>query len=346
MNERLDRIEEELKKALPDAADLSWVVWAADEEIQDPTLSTYDMFCEPARDLVKRGGKRWRPLLMTYVAEMLGGEVCAAIAYKLAAVVELPHNGSLIIDDIEDDSEWRRGAPAVHLLYGRDVSINAGNLLYYLPTKIIDSIDVEDAKRLELYKIYSRYLRRVHLGQGLDIAWHREPGLIPSPEEYEQMCRFKTGCFAGMSAEIGACIAASDHDVIRASGLLAEKIGVGFQIKDDVINLRTGNPGKFRGDDIVENKKSLPIILYLQSHPERMDSVLETFAFAKRAGIHESSSVIDELITKMMESGSIDAAEERAKELFQEAMDEILRIYPESRARVELTAMLNSFMDS
>jgi geranylgeranyl pyrophosphate synthase len=344
MRDRRESIEQGLQKILPERVSPSWISWVADEEIEDPSLEVYDRFCEPGRDLLKRGGKRWRPLLMAYVAEILGGTKCAAIAYELAAVVELPHTGSLIIDDIEDDSLWRRGAAAVHMIYGSDLSINAGNLLYYLPTRIIDTIDIADGKRLALYRIYARYLRRVHLGQGLDIAWHNDVQLIPSVGEYEQMCRFKTGCLAGMSAEIGACIATDDQQIIRRSGLLAEKIGVGFQIKDDVINLRTGNPGKHRGDDIVENKKSLPVILYLQRHPERTGDVQETFEQAKAQGIFAASEQIEQFIEQMLSSGVVDEADRRAAELLQEALDEIYDLYPPCSARDELTAMLEGFL--
>ncbi len=346
MNRRLERIEQELSKVLPDTVESWWIDWIADEEVKGATLKTYELFCEPARDLIRRGGKRWRPYLMVLVAEMLGGEESAEIAYQLASVVELPHTGSLIIDDIEDSSQWRRGGPAVHTIYGMDISINAGNLLYYLPTKAIDAVGLDDARRLRIYQIYAKYLRRVHFGQGLDIAWHRDMRLIPSPEEYEQMCRYKTGCLAGMSAEIGASAATDDPETVSRAGDLAEKIGVGFQIKDDVINLKTGNPGKQRGDDIVENKKSLPIILYLTAYPERIDSVLSVFELARKRGLEGAAAEVEGLIEDMRVSGVIAAAERRAEELLREAIEEIRELFDPSDVRDELVSMLKGFIAS
>ena len=106
---------------------------------------------------------------MVLCCELAGGE--AEEALPLAPVVEFPHNGSLIVDDIEDSSDLRRGEPAVHKIYGEDMSINTGNLLYFLPTFLIDESDFSDELKLRLYRYYTVNLRRLHFGQGLDIQW-------------------------------------------------------------------------------------------------------------------------------------------------------------------------------
>lgn len=346
MHNRLDRIEEELKQAMPDAITQHWVDTVSEEHIPSADTEVFDRFCEPGRDLLRRGGKRWRPLMMVYTAEMLGGVQAAEAAYHLTPVVEFPHNGSLIIDDIEDDSDWRRGDRAVHLKYGTDVSINAGNLLYYLPTHLIDSAPVDDRIRLQIYQIYAKYLRRVHLGQGLDITWHNHPEIIPSLEEYEQMCRYKTGCLAGMSAQIGAAAASAAPEVILQAGITAEKIGVGFQIKDDVINLKTGNPGKKRGDDIVENKKSMPIIIYLRRFPERFSQVQEVFDIAREKGIEGAEREIESLISDLLSSGAVAEAEARSMSLLNEALEEIRVGHTPCEARAELLSMIERFIRS
>nr|MBC8452737.1 polyprenyl synthetase family protein [Spirochaetota bacterium] len=268
MHKKTDRIEKQLRAILPGIIDAVWVNTTAGDEINKPTLEYYREMCKPASDLIRRGGKRWRPLLLVMIAEAVGGPDTADLAYSLAPVVEFPHTGSLIIDDIEDNSDWRRGGAAIHKKYGTDISINAGNLLYYLPTVCIETPLLSSELKLSVYRIYAKYLRRVHLGQGLDIVWHRKPDLFPSVQEYLQMCRFKTGCLAGLSAELGAAVAGGSEEQIITSGRIAEKIGVGFQIRDDVQNLSTGNPGKRRGDDIVEGKKSLPVILHVNMQPE------------------------------------------------------------------------------
>ncbi|MGM0432742.1 MAG: polyprenyl synthetase family protein [Spirochaetota bacterium] len=346
MDSLKERIEAELSRVFPQRADPSWIEWVADGTVIGAENPAYDMFCEPARDLIQRGGKRWRPRLMLLIAKMLGGQQSLAAAERLVSVVELPHNGSLIIDDIEDGSHWRRGEPAVHVTYGQDLAINAGNLLYFLPTRVIDEAPLDVEAKLHMYQIYAKYLRRVHFGQGLDIVWHRNADLFPTPEEYEQMCRFKTGCLAGMSAEIGAAVAGSDRKLIDRIGSLAEVIGVGFQIQDDIVNLETGNPGKQRGDDIVENKKSLPVILYVLEDQLRKQRLSEVFALAAEQGYERAEKEIVAVIDDIKESGALEKAHDRAKQLLHEASEEIHSIFPASPERKVLLTMLEDFLSA
>ncbi len=93
------------------------------------------------------------------------------------------------------------------------------------------------------------------MGQGLDIQWHNNHECFPLVDEYLQMCRYKTGSLARMAAEIGVAAGGGSDDRALEMGCACEEMGVGFQILDDVVNLTTGNPGKKRGDDIVEGKK-------------------------------------------------------------------------------------------
>ncbi len=347
MNEWLERIELELQNVLPARINQQWAADVAAEAVPVPDASYYQELADPAIDLVQRGGKRWRPLLMVLVAEALGGKGAACRAYPLVPVVELPHTGSLIIDDIEDSAEIRRGEAAAHIRYGLDISINAGNLLYYLPTICIDRADLSVDTKLELYQIYAKYLRRVHLGQGLDIVWHRTPELFPHQEEYLQMCRFKTGCLAGMSAELGGAAAEADPAVRKALGSIAETIGVGFQIRDDIQNLTVGNPGKRRGDDIIEGKKSLPIIMHLKRHPADNTTIAELFSRAKDRHADESavSAAIEAVIARITDSGAIEAAAELGEMYMKNALAGLQQIpqLKESEARSLLFQLVKEF---
>ena len=95
-------------------------------------------------------------------------------AMELTPIVEIVHNGTLIIDDIEDNSERRRGKPSIHKLFGIDMSINTANLMYFLPTCIIDSCSLTDIKKNLIYKYFLDNMRRLHLCQGLDILGHKD----------------------------------------------------------------------------------------------------------------------------------------------------------------------------
>jgi len=344
MLKRIDRIEKQLRTVLPEIIDAAWVNTVAGSVISKPTLEYYREMCQPASDLLNRGGKRWRPLLLVMIAEAIGGTDVAESAYLLTPIVEFPHTGSLIIDDIEDNSDWRRGGAAVHKKYGTDISINAGNLLYYLPTVCIDSAPLSSVQKLSVYRIYAKYLRRVHLGQGLDIVWHRNPDLFPSVQEYLQMCSFKTGCLAGLSAELGAAIAGGSEEQIVSSGRIAEKIGVGFQIRDDVQNLSTGNPGKRRGDDIVEGKKSLPVILHVNMQPGDSDRIAQLFSAAREAGVDLADREIKEAIGMISASGALEKAAETGDDMLKEAMEEVVNIFPASSARDEIIQLIQSFL--
>ncbi len=342
MVDRLQRIESEIQYILPDKANTPWFEEVCGAQGVDVDLSILDTFCEPARDLIRRGGKRWRPLLMVLTAEALGGEEAAELAYPLTPVVELPHNGSLIVDDIEDRSDMRRGAPAVHMTFGIDISINAGNLIYFLPTACIDRSSLSEKLQLQVYRIYSTYLRRVHFGQGFDIAWHRDLSYVPDHDSYQLMCMLKTGCLAGMAAEIGAVVADAEEQVVGSLGRAAQRLGVAFQVMDDVVNLETGNPGKMRGDDIVEGKKSLPMILALErsgKHREELEYLLGRVRSEYRRSA-DVQPLIERVISRITSLGALEEARNRAEALYEAVYDEYDRLLPSGSAREELLALL------
>jgi octaprenyl-diphosphate synthase len=156
----------------------------------------------PLNALLQRAGKRWRPLVMVLTAQSFGQNEEDSLYFT--PLVELPHSGSLVIDDIEDGSTLRRQLPAIHLMYGLDCAINSANLAYFSPTSLIDNYRCNDKLKYLIYKSYSKAMRSVHLGQGLDIAWHNDALFIPNVQQYYTMCRLKTGALAAMAAEVGA----------------------------------------------------------------------------------------------------------------------------------------------
>ena len=311
-NKRLEKIEAALKSWLPDNADTAWAERIFPGVGGKVNIESINTMIEPLRDILSRGGKRWRPLLMTLICESLGG---GEAAIPLSPLVEFPHNASLIHDDIEDDSDERRGKPAVHKIYGIDTAINSGSFFYFLSTCCID-YSGSFAKEI-IYKLWSECLRRLHLGQSMDINWHREVSFVPGLEEYYLMCGMKTGSLARLAAELGSCTAGATPEKTLELGDAAEKMGIGFQILDDVKNLTTGNPGKKRGDDVVEGKKSLPVLLYLHKYPEKQKKVFYCFHAAKENGI--AAPEVEDLIDILISSGVITEAEEKGRSLINEA---------------------------
>jgi octaprenyl-diphosphate synthase len=167
----------------------------------------------------------------------------------------------------------------------------------------------------------------------MDIKWHRDFACVPDPAEYELMCRLKTGALARLAAVLGVYAGyagkASGPPVAQeifqeralvqaeAFGCAAEKLGVGFQILDDIKNLRAGNPGKKRGDDIVEGKKSLPALLFLSKHPKKAPLVERCFRAAHEGGT--SAPEVEELIGEFEAAGVLEMAADRGLALIEEA---------------------------
>jgi octaprenyl-diphosphate synthase len=262
----------------------------------------------PIRDLVARGGKRWRPLLMLLACEAAGG---GEKALPLAPLVEFSHTASLMHDDIEDNSPERRGKPACHLLYGVDTALNAGSFLYFLASACVETANLPPPQKTAVYALWTEYLRRLHLGQAYDIAWHREPAFMPSIDDYFRMCGLKTGCLARFAAELGLLLAGSPPGA-EELGQAAQDLGIGFQILDDVKNLTEGLPGKRRFDDFVEGKKSLPLLFFLQGNSTaRQKLVVETFARAKIQGPDAPENSV--LYNAMQDAGCVEAAETEGK---------------------------------
>jgi octaprenyl-diphosphate synthase len=267
---------------------------------------------------------------MTLICESLDG---GDGALPLTPLVEFCHNASLIHDDIEDNSDERRGQPAIHVRYGIDTAINGGCFLYFLPLVCINAWDASVERKNQVFTLWGEHIRRLHLGQAMDIYWHRDFSSLPSLEEYDLMCRLKTGClarFAAVLGVIGAMVGSAGHlrknegILIKKLGGAAEKLGVGFQILDDVKNLTTGNPGKKRGDDVVEGKKSLPVLLYLHRQNDGGTLVGRCFSAARGGGT--SAPEVEELIWELTVTGVLREAEQRGQGLINEARDLFSRV--------------------
>ncbi|MDR2574985.1 MAG: polyprenyl synthetase family protein, partial [Treponema sp.] len=170
---RLEKIEGVLDQWLPEAPDSVWL-----EKVFVPFTPTGTggfvspelaaSLIQPGWDLVKRGGKRWRPLLMVLAAECVAGESGGEAALSLTPLVEFPHNASLIHDDIEDSSDERRGKPAVHIIYGEDTAINAGAFMYFLPLACLSAWKGNPQIKEQIWATWARHMRALHLGQAMD----------------------------------------------------------------------------------------------------------------------------------------------------------------------------------
>jgi octaprenyl-diphosphate synthase len=351
-NIQIKKIEAELEKWLPGFNDTGMAsfqasstssAWAQDvfpEDIKKIDDESLRVLLTPLKDMLSRGGKRWRPLLMTLVCESLGG---GDASLPLAPLIEFSHNATLIHDDIEDDSEERRGKPAIHKIYGVDTAINSGSFFYFLALSCIEAYTGEN--KALIYKLWAKYMRGLHLGQAIDISWHRKVSFIPAIDEYFVMCGLKTGSLARLATEAGAYVAGAGADIAARFGDAAEKLGISFQILDDVKNLTTGVPGKLRGDDVVEGKKSLPVLLYLTRYPEKREMVYYCFHAAKINGT--ATPEVEELISALHAAGVLSEAEEKAHTMLFEVREAFSSIevekYPiNEKSRILLNGLIEA----
>lgn len=159
----------------------------------------------------------------------------------------------------------------------------------------------------------------------MDIKWHRNPDLIPSIEEYTAMVRNKTGTLARLAVKTGILAGGGTDSEVEKAGQIAQDIGVGFQIIDDVKNLTTGNPGKKRGDDIVEGKKSLPVLLHLQSCPQDEKELAALFVQAREQGIE--SPAVEKAISILQQNGAVTLAEEKGRSLVIQKAEELAGLF-------------------
>ena len=371
----LVRIERVLKEVLPDSADGRWLSRTAASGCPEADAAEADAFLEPGRALMRRGGKRWRPLVTVLTCEALGGGGRGDV---LAALTEIPHNGSLIVDDIEDSSLTRRGAPAIHLEFGVDLAVNMGNLMYFLPSVVFERGDFDGETTAALVQDWLGVMRRLHLGQGYDILWHGRADLYPDRGAYLRMCRFKTGSLASLAARLGARAALAhpggdageaargtkaakvaeaeraeggSHsqgaagELIEGLGAAWEDLGTGFQILDDVQNLSSGIPGKDRGDDIVEGKKSLPVILHAGEHPGDRGRLAELFARAAEGAPEGDWSAVNETIALLEESGAIRRARDEGRALLDAGRSRIIALLPDTPPRNLLVNLVDGFRE-
>ncbi|MFB6312307.1 MAG: polyprenyl synthetase family protein, partial [Salinirussus sp.] len=293
---------------------------------------------DPIWELLDRGGKRWRAILFLILVEAFGEEPEDYLTY--ATIPEILHNGTIIVDDVEDEATMRRGGTALHHEHGTDVALNAGNAMYFIPLKVIDrnSGDLSPERRLEAYEILTHEMNRTHLGQGMDICWHNTKEVAIEEEHYFEMCACKTGCLARIVARLAAAVTGQSERVERAVARYAEDMSISFQIGDDILDVehtldQAGDFGKEFGNDIREGKKTLMVIHTAQEAPPSDVARLEEILWADENDEEE----ILEAIRIMQDAGSIEYARERAHELSERArahLDELeLAPEPEKQLR-------------
>ncbi|WP_026545744.1 polyprenyl synthetase family protein [Arthrobacter sp. 35/47] len=228
-----------------------------EKQLREAISSSDPLADATSRHLVEAGGKRIRPLL-TILASHLGDATKPEVVVA-AVVVELTHLATLYHDDVMDSAPYRRGAPTAHEVWGNSVAILTGDLIFARASILVSELGSR------ALGIQARTFERLCLGQLHETVGPRD-GEDPV-EHYLSVIADKTGSLVAASGQLGAIFAdapASDVDVMVSYG---EKVGVAFQLADDVIDV-TGlkvKSGKSPGTDLREGVPTLPVLLLRQA---------------------------------------------------------------------------------
>jgi octaprenyl-diphosphate synthase len=207
------------------------------------------------RHLMEAGGKRVRPMACLLMVSACGGDPRKAV--QLAAATELIHSATLLHDDVIDEGEERRNRPAARVLWGNLVSVLSGDLLLTRALQLVDSAAVAGTMQDMLST-----LERLVCGEVAQL--HARGRLDLGVKGYFEIVRGKTGSLFGFACRSGARVARRE-DLVAAAGEFGEKIGLAFQIVDDVLDLAgdAARVGKKLGADLAEGKTTLPLALAL-----------------------------------------------------------------------------------
>ena len=289
--------------------------------------SNVPMLDRITRYIVKRKGKQMRPLFVFLAAEISGGVNDST--YRGASLVELLHTATLVHDDVVDDSNERRGFFSVNALWKNKISVLVGDFL--LAKGLLLSLDNDD---FELLKIVSNATREMSEGELLQMEKARR--LDIEEDIYYEIIRKKTASLIASCCACGAYSASGDFELSEKMREFGEKVGMAFQIKDDLFDYqKTNNTGKPSGTDIKEKKMTLPLI-YLLGQSGRLDKRRIINVIKKH---NTDPDRVSALIKEVVDCGGIEYARQKMIAYRDEAL-EILESFEDSPARQSMAGLV------
>jgi len=278
--------------------------------------------------IIKRKGKQMRPMFVFLTSKMFGemNEKC----YRAASLIELLHTATLVHDDVVDESNLRRGYFSVNALWKNKIAVLVGDFL--LSKGLLLSVENED---FDLLKIVSSAVKDMSEGELLQIEKARR--LDIKEEIYFEIIRKKTAVLISSCCACGASAMNTDKEIIKKLALFGEKVGIAFQIKDDLFDYTQSKLiGKPTGIDIREQKMTLPLIYTLNTVDKRVrNRIINTVK-----NHHKNNKKVADLIDLVKKTGGLKYAEKVMIEYQQEALV-LLKSFPENEARKSLKQLVN-----
>lgn len=276
--------------------------------------------------IVKRKGKQMRPMFAFLSAGVTGG--INESTYRGAALIELLHTATLVHDDVVDDANYRRGFFSVNALWKNKIAVLVGD--YLLSRGLLLSIEYGDH---DLLKIVSNAVREMSEGELLQMEKARK--LDIDEEVYYEIIRQKTASLIASCCSVGACSSGADVDTVEKMRLFGEKVGMAFQIKDDLFDYGIAEIGKPLGIDIKEKKMTLPLI-YALRNASFLDKKKVIFKIKNQS---HNSKKVNEVIEFVKNSGGIEYAQGIMEKYYNEALD-ILQSFENSEYKKSLNDLV------
>jgi len=273
--------------------------------------------------VLRRKGKQMRPLFV-FLSSKMTGEITES-TYTAASLIELMHTATLVHDDVVDESNERRGVFSVRAIWKSKVAVLMGD--YLLARGLLLAVKQKDYDLLEIVSDASR-----EMSEGELLQMQKSRSLNIDIDTYYEVIRKKTASLIASCVACGAKASGSDQEVVDKVHNLGIKIGMAFQIKDDLFDYQDHTViGKPTGNDIKEKKFTLPLIYALnQSDPGQRKAMIRKIKNGNR-----SQRVVNEVVRFVNEMGGIEFATEKMHE-FKNGAIEALNEFPSSPARKSL----------
>lgn len=281
--------------------------------------------------IVKRKGKQLRPMFVLLSAK-LGGEISES-SYRAASLVELLHTATLVHDDVVDEADERRGFFSINALWKNKIAVLVGD--YLLSKGLLLSLNNKDHQILQ---ILSEAVKLMSEGELLQIEKSRKLNLDEAV--YYDIINGKTASLLASACAAGASSTFENPEDIEKMRLFGEKVGMAFQIKDDLFDYGSKNVGKPTGNDIKEKKLTLPLIYALNN----CDSSTKKKIIYIIKNQNTDKVKVDYIIDQVQKLGGIDYATQKMFAFRDEALA-ILHTFKDTEVRQALEELVRYTTD-
>jgi len=283
------------------------------------------------RFIIRRKGKQMRPMFVFLSAKIAGN--IQDKTYRAASLIELLHTATLVHDDVVDNAMLRRGFFSINALWKNKIAVLVGD--YLLAKGLLLSLEHDD---YQILKITSRAVKEMSEGELLQMEKARK--LDIKEDIYFEIIRAKTASLLSSACSAGAYSATDSLEVSEHFRLFGEKVGIAFQIKDDLFDYGQDNVGKPTGIDIKEKKMTLPLIYTLNNAD---DATKRKIIYIVK-NQNTDRKKVEEVIDIVNKSGGIEYATQKMNQYKEEALA-LLHQYPQTQARDAMESLVNYAID-